>query len=307
MKWTTDNIGNLDGKVTIVTGANSGIGYYTTLELAKKGATVVMACRNMAKAESAAKGIKAEVKNAQLDIRKLDLADLESVHSFAEGFKKDYRKLDILINNAGLMAIPESRTKQGFEMQFGTNHLGHFALTLHLSDILTKTENSRIVTVSSIAHRIGTINFTDLNWNSSYKKWAAYGQSKLANLMFTIELQRRLEEKGASTIAVAAHPGYADTNLQTKGAIIEGSEFKKAFFSLANNLAAQPAAMGALPSLYAATAHLVEGGKFYGPNKLGGFRGYPREEKINEKKVDKVVAKKLWEVSEDLTGVRFEI
>ena len=305
MKWTSDNIEHLDGKIIIVTGANSGLGYYTTLELAKKGATVVMACRNVLKAESAANSIKAEVKNAQLDIRKLDLADLESVNSFAANFMKDYTKLDVLINNAGLMAIPESRTKQGFEMQFGTNHLGHFALTLQLAEVFTQTKNSRIVTISSLVHKMGEINFTDLNWNSSYKKWAAYGQSKLANLMFAIELNRRLKDKGHPTISLAAHPGYADTNLQTKGAVIEGSGFKKAIYSFANVLLAQPAAMGALPGLYAATAPDAKGGKYYGPEKLGGLWGYPREEKINETKVDPEVARKLWDVSEKMTGIKF--
>jgi NAD(P)-dependent dehydrogenase (short-subunit alcohol dehydrogenase family) len=307
MKWTTENMGNLNGKVVIVTGANSGLGYYTTLAFARKGAEVIMAVRNTEKGKSAAKNIKASMNRADLKLMQLDLADLDSVKSFAENFKKEYKQLDILVNNAGLMAIPESRTKQGFEMQFGTNHLGHFALTIHLADILTKTENSRIVTVSSLMHKIGKINFSDLNWNGSYKKWAAYGQSKLANLLFTYELQRKLEEAGKSAIAVTAHPGYAATNLQTKGAIMEGSNFNKMLNEMANKIFAQSAEMGALPTLYAAVEPSLKGGEFIGPDRMGGSRGYPTIAKVNGNKLNPEVAKRLWEVSEELTGLKLEL
>lgn len=306
MKWTIEKMGNLNGKVVIVTGANSGLGYYTTLAFARKGAEVIMAVRNLEKGKSAAKNIKASMNRADLKLMQLDLADLDSVKSFADNFKKEYKKLNILVNNAGLMALPESRTKQGFEMQFGVNHLGHFALTLLLADMLTKTENSRIVTVSSLAHKIGRINFSDLNWNSSYKKWAAYGQSKLANLLFTEELQRRLKESGKSSIAVSAHPGYAATNLQTKGAIMEGSKINKWFNEMANKIFAQSAEMGALPTLYAAVDPELNGAEFIGPDRLGGLKGNPTIAKVNGNKLDPEVARKLWEVSEELTGLKLE-
>jgi len=205
--WTASQMPDLHGKVAIVTGANSGLGYFTTQELARKGASVVMACRNQQKAKSAMIRIHKEVPKARLNFIALDLANLKSVRNFVKEFEIAFNRLDILCNNAGIMAIPRRETADGFEMQFGTNHLGHFALTALLIDTIMKTPKSRIVNVSSIAHRFGKMNFEDLNGEKSYQKWTAYGQSKLANILFSLELQRRLTEVNSETLCIAAHPG----------------------------------------------------------------------------------------------------
>ena len=216
-KWTTKDIPDQSGKIAIVTGANSGIGFEAAKALAAKGAHVVMACRNMEKGEKAVDDIRAATPAAQLALKQLDLADLGSVRTFAADYQAQHSQLHMLINNAGVMALPYRTTEDGFEMQFGTNHLGHFALTGLLLPTLFATPGSRIVTVSSMAHQMGTIQFDDLGWEKSYSKWRAYGMSKLANLLFTYELQRKLTAAGADTIAVAVHPGYSATNLQTAG------------------------------------------------------------------------------------------
>jgi NAD(P)-dependent dehydrogenase (short-subunit alcohol dehydrogenase family) len=307
MKWKASDIPDLAGKIAMVTGANSGLGYYTCLELARKGAHVVLVARNKEKGNAAMEKIKLAIPNADLQFMKLDLANIESVKHFADAFMEEYDKLDILINNAGVMAIPLLRTTQGFEMQFGTNHLGHFALTALMIDFIEKTPGARIVNVSSLMHKFGKIHFDDLNWEKSYSKWDAYSQSKLSNLLFSIELHRRLRMAGKGTRVMTSHPGYASTNLQTRGGEMEGSKANILANKFLNTVVAQPAWKGALPSLYAATCPQAESGKFYGPSGLGAVRGYPREEKINPKLTSPDVAKRLWEESERLIGFRFPV
>ncbi|GAP63946.1 hypothetical protein ARMA_2369 [Ardenticatena maritima] len=295
-KWTAADMPDQTGKIIIVTGANSGIGYETARALAHKGAHVVMACRSRERAEAAAARIRAENPRGELAVLDLDLADLASVRAFADTFTQQYDRLDVLVNNAGIMAPPQRMTtKDGFEIQFGVNHLGHFALTGLLIGRLLATPKSRVVTVSSGAHRFGTINFDDLNWERSYSPWKAYAQSKLANLLFTFELQRRLEAKGAETIAVAAHPGYTNTNLQ---------RYTRSF-SLLNKLLAQSPEMGALPTLYAATMPDVRGGDYFGPDGFMEMRGYPKRVQAKPEAYDPETARRLWEVSEQLTGVAY--
>ncbi len=294
--WTEHEIPNQSGRVAIVTGANSGIGWDTARALAQRGAAVVMACRSMAKAQHAAGKIKDLAPSGSVAVMPLDLADLNSVRAFAAAFRAQYERLDLLINNAGVMMPPYSKTAQGFEQQFGVNHLGHFALTGLLLDLLNATPGARIVTVSSGAHLFGSIHFEDLNWERGYRPQRAYGQSKLANLLFTYELQRKLEAAGLGTLAVAAHPGWTATNLQQHA----GS------FQMLNPIFAQSTAMGALPTLYAATAPAVQGGEYFGPSGLMEMRGYPKKVGSNARSRDEAVARRLWQVSEDLTQVHFE-
>ncbi len=305
MKWKASDIPDLKGKIALVTGANSGLGYYTCLELARKGAHVVLAARNKDKGIAALEKIKSEIPTADLQFMKLDLANIESIKHFADAFIEEYDKLDILINNAGVMAIPLLRTTQGFEMQFGTNHLGHFALTSLMLPFIEKTPGARIVNVSSLMHKFGKIHFDDLNREKSYSKWDAYSQSKLSNLLFSLELHRRLRESGKTTSVMTSHPGYSATNLQIRGGEMEGSKGNILANKFLNAVVAQPAWKGALPSLYAATCPLAKSGRFYGPSGLGAVRGYPREEKINPKLTSPEVAKRLWEESERLVGMPF--
>jgi len=294
-KWTTENIPNQTGRIAIVTGANSGIGYETTLALAQKGATAVMACRNLEKANPAAGQIRATNPSGTVEVMQLDLGDLESVKAFAAAFQEKYNRLDLLINNAGIMMPPYGKTAQGFETQFGVNHLGHFALTGLLLDLLLQTPQSRVVTVSSMSHRFGRIDFDDLNWEKGYNPNAAYGQSKLANLLFTYELQRKLTAAGQGTIATAAHPGWTGTNLQRHAA----------WLNFLNRFVAQAPPMGALPTLMAATEPGVNGGEYFGPGSFMEMRGYPKRVESNDRSHDEDVAAKLWNVSEELTGVRY--
>lgn len=296
--WTEDNIPSMQDKIAIVTGANSGIGYETTRALAQHGATVVMACRNMEKAERAAEQIRALNPRGNVVVMQLDLADLASVHSFTESFKAQYDRLDLLINNAGIMVPPLGRTEQGFETQFGVNHLGHFALTADLIDLLNRTHAARVVTISSTAHRFGTIDFADLNWHDrSYAAMPAYGQSKLANLLFTYELQRRLAAAGHSTLAVASHPGYAATNLQGDSTMMK----------IVNRVVAQPQAMGALPTLLAATGADIQGGDYYGPSGLAELAGKPEKVQSDDRSYNVQDAQRLWTVSEQLTATPFPL
>ena len=295
--WSPDQLSDQTGRVAIVTGANSGIGFETARVLAEKGATVVAACRNLQKANPKADDIRAQHPGAHVEVMQLDLSDLGSVRQFAEGFRSKHERLDLLINNAGVMVPPYGKTAQGFETQFGVNHLGHFALTGSLLDLIVRTPGSRIVTVSSIAHRVGKIDFSDLNWETGYKPQAAYGQSKLANLLFTYELQRRLGRAGKDTLAVAAHPGWTETNLQAHA---KGVKFLNRFF-------AQEPLMGALPTLYAATESNVNGAEYYGPSGLLEMNGPPKKVGSNKRSHDVSVAQRLWNVSEDLTGIRFQI
>ena len=293
--WTTEQMPDQSGKIVIVTGANSGIGYEAALALALKGATVIMACRSFKKGETAAAQIRDQNPKGKIILKHLDLADLSSVRSFANSFLDEFQQLDILVNNAGVMAIPYRKTADGFEMQFGTNHLGHFLLTGLLIDLLKKTPKSRVVTVSSYAHILGRINFDDLNSEKRYQKWMAYGQSKLANLLFAYELQRRSANNAGSPISVAVHPGYAATNLQ----------HTSSFFSFTNHFMAQSQEMGALPTLYAATSPEIQGGEFIGPDGFLAQRGYPHKARSSKRSHDSEAARRLWEVSEELTGIQF--
>ena len=294
-KWTTTNMPNLNNKVVIVTGANSGIGFEAAKEFARKGAQTILACRSLDKAQAALSQIQAEIPNAPAKIMALDLADLDSVRAFAEAFQAKYNRLDILVNNAGIMMPPYGKTVQGFETQIGVNHLGHFALTGLLLETLLQTPQSRVVTVSSAAHSFGQMDFDDLHWeDKAYKPNGAYGQSKLANLLFTYELQRKLTAAGRDTLAVAAHPGWSETNLQ-----------QYSFFRFLNVFFAQSQAMGALPTLRAAVDPQVQGATYYGPGGLMEMRGHPVVVQSNEASHSLEDAQKLWQVSEELTGVHF--
>ncbi|MEV0707276.1 oxidoreductase [Nocardia aurea] len=286
-RWDASNIADQTGRTFIVTGANSGLGAVAARALAGAGAEVVLACRNVDKGAAVASEI-----GPRARVARLDLADLASVREFASSVDG----ADVLINNAGVMAVPLGRTADGFESQLGTNHLGHFALTGLLLDRIS----DRVVTVSSGAHAMGSIDFDDLNWERrKYQRWNAYGQAKLANLLFAYELQRRLTAAGSSKLSVAAHPGYAATELQS-----HTESFFDPLMSVGNRLFAQSAEMGALPELYAATAS-VEPGAYYGPSSLGGLRGYPGRSGSSKASKDERVAADLWELSEKLTGVTY--
>ncbi|MGI8559602.1 MAG: oxidoreductase [Solirubrobacteraceae bacterium] len=300
-KWTAEQIPDQGGRTAIVTGANSGLGLICALELARHGAHVVLACRNQTKGTAAVKQIKNEVPTADLELASLDLGSLDSVRAFAEEFSARPGGLDLLVNNAGVMAPPRCTTTDGYELQFGTNHLGHFALTGRLLDSMQDRSDARVVTLSSGAHRIGKITFDDLQRERSYSRWRAYGQSKLANLMFALELDRRLEAAGSTVKSIAAHPGYAATNLQSAAAPL----LDRLVMQVANVALAQSAAMGALPQLYAATAPEARSGAFYGPDGIGEQRGHPHQVAPSAAAADPAVARRLWEVSEQLTGVRF--
>ncbi|HEX3678097.1 MAG TPA: oxidoreductase [Galbitalea sp.] len=303
-RWTAADIPDQSGKVAVITGANSGLGYHTALELARRGARVVVASRSDVRGKEAVARIIAEVPDSDLDLRSLDLANLANIRTFADGVASSYPSIDLLINNAGVMAIPRSTTVDGFEMQFGTNHLGHFALTGHLLPNLLGTPGARIVTVSSTAHKPGHINFDDLMAEQRYRKWNVYSNTKLANLLFTYELQRKLAAAGSSVIAVAAHPGTSATNLVTVSA--QDNLIKRIVMPAGARLISQSAAKGALPQLYAATAADVQGGEYFGPNGIAESFGYPkRVDSIPESK-DLEVAARLWSVSEDLTGVTYD-
>ncbi|MEA3336204.1 MAG: oxidoreductase [Chloroflexota bacterium] len=296
--WTTENIPDQTGRVAIVTGANSGLGFETSKALAAKGAAVIMACRNVEKGNAAAEKIRGENPSGNVQVMQLDLADLDSIQRFAGAFPDTFDRLDLLTNNAGVMAIPQAQTANGFEMQFGTNHLGHFALTsLLIGQLLETSPNGRVVTVSSNTHRIGNIDLANLNAEKSYSRWHAYGLSKLANLLFAYELQRKLQAAGSSVISVAAHPGYSSTNLQGNSGI----------FSMLNPILAQSQEMGALPSLYAATEPEVNGGDYIGPSGFMEQRGYPRKVKSSDRSYDEATAARLWQVSEKLTGANFPV
>lgn len=301
--WTANDIPTLEGKIALVTGANSGLGYHASLELARKGAHVIMACRTAARAQMAFNQILIEILQASLEVMPLDLASLASIHAFVEAFRSKHSQLHIQINNAGVMGIPRRQTADGFEMQFGTNHLGHFALTGLLLNTVCSTPGSRIVTVSSMMHQLGVIQFDDLMGEHQYDNWRAYSQSKLANLLFAYELQRKLAAQPSTTRSIAAHPGYSATHLQLVSAEMQSSSLQKWLNQTANTLFAQSAAQGALSELYAATAPQVEGGTYIGPDGWGGSRGYPTVVKSNARSHDQVVAQKLWQISEQLSGI----
>ncbi len=294
--WTADQIQDQAGRVVIVTGSTSGIGEEAARVLAGKNATVVMAVRNTEKGVSVADTIRSEFPSSDVRVLELDLSDLGSVRAFADRFAREFDRLDVLINNAGVMMPPYSKTTDGFEIQMGTNHLGHFALTGQLLDLLQAADSSRIVNVSSLAHRFGEIDFDDLAWASrDYNTQRAYGDSKIANLYFTHELAKRLGD--SNPLAVAAHPGWTATDLQRHSGL----------FSFLNPIFAQTPAMGALPTLRAGFDHEVTAGEFYGPARFGHWRGYPVAHEPNELSRNGAIAERLWEVSEDLTGIDYSI
>jgi NAD(P)-dependent dehydrogenase (short-subunit alcohol dehydrogenase family) len=282
--------------VAVVTGANSGIGFETARGLTIRGATVVLGCRSVPKGTQAIEKIIGETPDAHVELIPLDLSSLQSVRDFTQAFTSRYDKLDLLINNAGVMMPPRrTETADGFELQFGTNHLGHFALTLRLLDQLMKTDGSRIVTVSSASHRFGEIDFEDPNWERrDFKRMASYGQSKLANLLFTFELQRRLTATGSDTTSLAAHPGWTRTNLQDESPMLR----------ILNPLVAMKPWQGALPTLFAATAPEAAGGEYYGPDGWGEMRGYPTRVGTSARAQSVEDATRLWKLSETLTGER---
>ncbi len=291
--WNANDIQDLTGRMAIVTGANSGIGYETARALALRGANVILACRNATKAQTAVDQIRSEGPTGTAAFMELDLSSLASIRAFTEAFKAEHSRLDLLINNAGIM-MPATRqtTTDGFEVQFGVNHLGHFQLTLQLLDLLKTTPKARVVTVSSVAHQQGSINFDDLNSESSYGRIRSYGQSKLANLLFTLELQRQLDEEGADVIAVAAHPGWTATNLQQHVSL----------FKFLNNFLAQSPEDGALPTLYAAVGDDVKGGDYYGPGGFLEWKGSPDKADIRPHGRDAAIARQLWNVSTEMTA-----
>ena len=298
-KWNTENILSQKGRIVIVTGSSSGIGYETVRVLANKQASVIIAVRNLEKGNKALAEIIQQNKDADVRVMELDLANLASVNNFAENFQKNYSRLDLLINNAGVMIPPYSKTTDGFELQFGTNHLGHFALTGQLLKLLISTKASRIVNVSSGAHNFGKLDFDDLNWEKrNYAQWTAYGDSKLANLYFTYELDRKLKEQGINTVVTASHPGWTATELQrTAGDVMK----------YLNGIFAQDITMGALPTLRAAIEEGLKGAEYFGPNGFMEISGYPVKVESNQLSKDRAIAQKLWVVSEQLTGVKFEL
>ncbi len=302
--WTITRTARLDGKTAVVTGANSGLGFQTSRQLAAHGARVIMACRDAQRGKDALERLSADVPDADAELRALDLADLSSVKTFAAGLEGP---VHLLINNAGVMALPKRQTADGFEMQFGTNHLGHFALTGRLWPALTAAPGARVVTVSSEMHRIGRINFQDLQSEKRYQKWPAYGQSKLANLLFAGELGRRATAAGLDLRSLAAHPGYATTNLQTTGPKMGGNRLMERVADIGNAVLGQPDANGAIPILFAATEPGVQSGQYFGPDGLFHMRGSgAKPGRPTRKALDEATAARLWDVSEELTGVRYD-
>ncbi len=305
-KWTESDVGDQSGRTVLVTGGNSGIGWDAVRVLAAKGANVLLSCRSPERGEDAIRRIRDLQPKAQVQLLQINLADLDSVRAAAARVAREHARLDLLINNAGLMATPQQRTAQGFEMQFGVNHLGHFALTGLLLPQLLRTPGSRIVTVSSNGHRPGQIHFDDLQWQITYSPWAAYFQSKLANLLFTFELQRKLSAAGSTTAALAAHPGGSKTNL--------GNENPGGFFNtllvksrpLIERFLLQSSAMGALPTLRAAVDPEAHGGEYYGPDGIGEQMGHPIRVNSSRRSQNPETARRLWQVSENLTGVTYD-
>lgn len=296
-QWNSDSLLSQTGRVAIVTGANSGLGFETAKQLASKGAQVILACRSEERGLAAIERILLADSTANIHFMRLDLADLIQVESFAKEFSARFDRLDLLINNAGVMFPPLTRTAQGHELQFGVNHLAHFALTGHLISKLAATPGARVVTVSSLMHRLGTIRFDDLDFVSrTYRTWPSYSQSKLANLLFAKELQRRLDSAGLDIQSLAAHPGWTHTELQRHSGFIEAC----------TRVLAMTPPQGAMPTLRAACDVDAHGGEYYGPGGVGEVRGSPQKAFANAKAQDTDVAKRLWDESEKLTGVRFE-
>jgi NAD(P)-dependent dehydrogenase (short-subunit alcohol dehydrogenase family) len=300
-RWEAGRIPDQTGRVAIVTGANSGLGLVAARELARKGALVVLACRNMDRGRTALAEVEGAATGPEPQLEELDLADLSSVRSFAERIKTGHDGLDLLINNAGVMASPRRHTADGFELHLGTNHLGHFALTNLLLPLMEGRRDARVVTLSSNAHKtVRGISFDNLNGDRRYFRWNAYGQSKLANLLFALELDRRLRAKGSTVKSLAAHPGYAATNLQSAAAPL----VDRLVMKVGNTVIAQNDEMGALPVLYAATEPGLEGGTYVGPDGIAEQRGHPKVVSPNRAARNEETARRLWEVSADLTAAR---
>jgi NAD(P)-dependent dehydrogenase (short-subunit alcohol dehydrogenase family) len=311
MGWTAKEIPDQSGRTAVVTGANSGLGLEVSTDLARAGATVLMACRDMDRAGEALDRIRAEAPGAEVDAVRLDLASLTSIGEFATAARSRLPDgIDLLVNNAGVMMPPQRKTEDGFELQFGTNHLGHFALTALLFPAMRQAEGSRVVTVSSAMARTGRLDFENLDGSKRYSRTGAYSLSKLANLSFAIELERRLVESGSPLASMAAHPGYAATNLQKAGPLLGGgiaATIAAPFMSLGNLLFAQDASAGAAPILYAATVPDLAGGSYVGPDGPGEMRGSPTVVEPVESAADRESAERLWEESERLTGIEFAL
>jgi NAD(P)-dependent dehydrogenase (short-subunit alcohol dehydrogenase family) len=306
-RWIAADIPDQSGRTVLVTGASSGLGLRSAEALARAGATVLLGCRNPEKGAAAREQVRSAATGAEPVLVAVDLADLDSVRSCAQGLAATVERLDVLMNNAGVMAIPLGRSAQGFEAQLATNHLGHFALTAQLLPLLLRADDPRVVTTSSQAHRMGRMRWDDLNWERGYGKWRAYGQSKLANLLFTFELDRRARAAGLALLATAAHPGYAATHLQAAGPEQSGSRFMLRASEAANRIFAQTDEMGALPQLYAATMPDVQGGEYFGPDGLFEQRGHPKRVGASAAARNEADARRLWEISERLTGVAFDL
>ncbi|ESP89201.1 oxidoreductase [Candidatus Halobonum tyrrellensis] len=304
-RWTHDDLPAMDGETVVVTGANSGLGLEATRAFARVGARVVMACRSTERGHVARADVEQEGVAGELEVRELDLADLDSVRAFADGVDAP---VDALCNNAGVMAIPRSETADGFETQFGVNHLGHFALTGLLLDRLAAADGeARVVTQSSGLHEDGEMEFDDLQGERDYDKWDAYARSKLANVLFGYELDRRLRGAGVDDVtSVVCHPGYAATNLQLRGPEAEGSRLRVLAMKAANTAFAQSPERGVLPMLYAATSPALDGGEYVGPGGFRNMRGYPAVQESSPASHDEGDARRLWGVSEDLTGVTYD-
>jgi NAD(P)-dependent dehydrogenase (short-subunit alcohol dehydrogenase family) len=300
-KWTANDIPDLSGKVIIVTGANTGLGYEATKEFARKDAETILACRNLEKGTKALEKIKKKIPDAKAEVRDLDLGSLNSIREFSEKFKSEYSRLDVLLNNAGIMFTPYRQTENGFESQVGVNHLGHFALTNQLFELISSTAGARIVNVSSSGHRMGEMDFDNFMFeDGNYSRRRAYGRSKLANLLFTYELDRRLKKANIDVIAAAAHPGSSKTDL---GRAIPGYRVLTVLLGWMIPSAAQ----GALPEIRAAVDPNVQGGEYYGPDGWREQRGHPVLVKSSEASYNKKDAEKLWKISEKLTGTKFSI
>jgi len=303
--WTVADMGDQSSLIVLVTGANSGLGLASARAFARSGAQVLMACRNLDRGNAALEQVSSVATGAEPQLVELDLADFESIERASQQVAESVGHLDVLLNNAGVMALPLCRTAQGHEMQFGTNHLGHFALTARLLPLLLASEKARVVTTSSGAHRIGKMRWQDLDWQKDYQKWPAYGQSKLANLMFSFELERQAVAAKTTLSSMAAHPGYASTHLQAAGPELAGQALMGRVMAAGNKVFAQSAAQGALPQLFAATSPEAVGGCYYGPSGLGEMRGNPQLVQATSSALKTQEWAKLWSASEELTGLSF--
>ncbi|MDV7765955.1 oxidoreductase [Peribacillus sp. CSMR9] len=300
-KWNGEDMADVSGQTIVITGANSGLGFETAFALAGKGAEIILAVRNASKGEKAVDRIISVHPKANVRVMQLDLSDLSSIRHFADSFNENYDSLSVLINNAGVMIPPYSKTKDGFELQFGSNHLGHFALTGLLLPRILSTPKSRVVTLSSLAAINGFIDFGNLNGENGYKPMKYYGQSKLANLLFARELQNKFNQHEANPISVACHPGLAHTNLMSRGS---GKPMNR-FVHFLSKTFTQPANMGALPTLYAATEPTLTGGEYIGPDGKKSRKGFPRKDTIIDTLYNEETSKRLWDISETMSGVKY--